>query len=699
LQQLIFAAVLAVALGFFYLSIRRSVWMLAQGTSVDADRLKHPLARIESVLVYFFGQKKVAERRQSMHHLWIFWGFLIITIGTGEIVIAGLVPGFSFRFIGAGPYAALSFLTDLFTFLVLVMIGFGFFRRIVLKPALIPMSMDAGIILSLIALLMITEIGYHALPLAVSGPDPSWPLSSQVARMFHGVSPATAASIAGFCLWAHVLIVLGFLNYLPYSKHSHILGSGPNIAFRQLDQPGVLPLLPLADADDIEKVGIVQTYKDFSWKSLLDGYACTECARCSTSCPAWNTEKPLSPMHLIHDVRDDMKERGGLEFEIARLRQRGVANGQIKALEEKVAGLPALVGERVKEDVLWACTTCGACQQECPVFIEHPLKIMQMRQNLVMLQEKVPSDLVRTYTNLERNSNPWGIGRDKRFDWAEGHDVPTLAEKPDAEWLFWVGCAGSYDDRIKKQTLSMVKILKSASVDFAVLGVEEGCTGDPARRSGNEMLYQDLARQNIETLNEHKVRKVVTACPHCLHTIKNEYPQLGGHFEVYHHTQFIRELLETGKLTPVNDVAARNVTYHDSCYLARWNDEVAAPRDVLKRLPIHGGLVELERKGKQGFCCGAGGGRMWMEEKIGSRVNRNRSEEIVATGAAAVAVACPFCNIMVTDGVKDLGADEKMKVQDIAEMVAETLPDIVKARATTAPPQEPTEFMSDSADA
>src|SRR6185369_13484983 len=333
-----------------------------------------------------------------------------------------------------------------------------------------------------------------------------------------------------------------------------------------------------------------------------------------------------------------------------------------------------LIGGRTTEDVLWACTTCGACQEVCPVFIDHPEKIIQMRQNLVLVQEKVPTDLARTFTNLERNGNPWGIGADKRIDWADGLGVPTLDDRPDAEYLLWVGCAGAFDDRIKKQTRALVEVMREGGVDFAVLGLEEGCTGDPARRSGNEMLYQMEAQQNIETMNSKKVKKVVTACPHCLHTIKNEYPQLGGNFEVRHHTQLIRELMAAGKLQIDPDKSqGQSVALHDPCYLGRWNGEYDAPRSLLDRVPTKAGRVELPRNRENGFCCGAGGGRMWMEEKIGTRVNHNRVDEVLASGVDTVATACPFCTIMLTDGVNDRNAADKVQVLNVSELVARSM--------------------------
>jgi Fe-S oxidoreductase len=543
---------------------------------------------------------------------------------------------------------------DFFCGLVLALIGFAFFRRIVLQPRLIPMSRDAAAILSAIGLLMISYFG-----------------------MRYG-----SETIVDVSWWVHVVILLAFLNYLLYSKHSHIIAALPNIYFRNLGQRGVLPKLNM-EADDMAATGVVQGWKDFTWKSLMDGFACTECARCSNFCPAYNTGKPLSPMQVVHDLRDDLKfrmpDRGPLDVLLEKFQHGESAEAQAAEKEKP------LIGGRTTEDVLWACTTCGACQEVCPVFIDQPEKILQMRQNLVLVQEKVPSDLARTFTNLERNGNPWGIGADKRMDWADGMNVPTLDDKPDAEYLLWVGCAGAFDDRIKKQTRALVDVMREGGVDFAVLGLEEGCSGDPARRAGNEMLYQMQAQQNVETMNTKKVKKVVTACPHCLHTIKNEYPQLGGNFEVRHHTQLIRELVAAGKIVMDGDKLSPApgangtsgkpaITFHDPCYLGRWNGEYEAPRAVLDALPSGAaGRVELPRNKEHGFCCGAGGGRMWMEEKIGTRVNHNRTDEILATGAETVATACPFCTIMLRDGVQDRNAGDRVQVLNVSELVAKSM--------------------------
>jgi Fe-S oxidoreductase len=697
MKRVLFAALLFGSLGLFAWTLRRFGRQILAGHAVESK--DSVIGRLASVVKFFFGQKKVVEKATipavrwqavvtaigSRYHVLIFWGFIVITIGTGEALVQGLFPSFSLAAILPGALArALWSVMDVANLVVLSLIVFAVFRRVVLRPRLIPMSRDAGAILGAIAALMVTHLGMHALRgVAVGEPEPGLPISGVLARALSGVPAAAAAIIAEALWWIHVIVVLGFLNYLLYSKHSHIIAALPNIYYRNLGQRGILPKLNL-DADDITQTGVVSEFKDFSWKSLLDGFACTECARCTNECPAFNTGKPLSPMQVVHDVRDDMKsrlpDRGPLDRLLERF-QHGAAAA------DKAGEVIPLVGVRTSEETLWACTTCGACQEVCPVFIEQPEKIIQMRQNLVLLQEKVPPDLARAFTNLERNGNPWGIAADKRMDWAQGKTVPTLDDKPDAEYLLWVGCAGAYDDRIRKQTLALVEILKEGDVDFAVLGLEEGCTGDPARRSGNEMLYQMQAQQNIEKLNAKKVKKVITACPHCLHTIKNEYPQLGGNFEVRHHTQLIRDLVATGKVQiDPTKTQGKSVAFHDPCYLGRWNGEYDAPRDVLDAVPTGSPRIELPRNREHGFCCGAGGGRMWMEEKIGTRVNHNRVDEVLASGADTVATACPFCTIMLTDGVNDREAAEKVQVLNVSELVARSMKRKQEIEAAASPP-------------
>ncbi len=653
--------------------------------------------------IYFFGQKKVAEEgpqhRTSKHHLFIFWGFLIITIATVDILVSGVVPSISLHLLPAILYQPLYALIDVMNLIVLLMIAWAIARRTIVKPRLIPWNLDAGLILGAIGSLMVTHFIYHGYEVAASitaGDGASWymPVSSLVGKMLAPLPFDAAERGHMFGYWLHILIVLTFLNYLPYSKHIHLLGALPNIFARNRSERRMD--LPKINLEDETQWGVGK-FEQLSWKSLLDTYACTECARCTNYCPAYNTGKNLSPMQLVHDIRYDMLDHVGLRDKIADLEKQIVAledystsrgfdtahphpdlayaREQLAATRAEHDGMAKLTGGRVAEDTLWACTTCGACQEVCPVFIEHPLKIIQMRQNLVLEQEKTPGELQRTFRNMERQSNPWGIANDQRMDWAKDLHVPTIEDNPDPEYILWVGCAGAFDNRIIKQTRAMVKILDAAGVDYAVLGHQEGCTGDPARRAGNEMLFQALAETNIETLNSHHVKKVVTSCPHCLHTLRHDYPQFGGDFEVVHHTQLIDHLYKEGKLksesSPVD-----TITYHDSCYLGRWNREFEAPRDVIAAVGAPGGIKELTRSKKHGFCCGAGGGRMFMEEHEGERVNLNRTDEIIAAGVEAVAVACPFCNIMLTDGMKQRNVDDKIQVLDVAELVAASIPDV-----------------------
>ncbi len=686
MKQIAFVLVFIAAHALFVWTLMRRIRILKR--CKPEDRLDHMGDRVMSIVRFFLGQGKVVERVAyqrkpgvtSFHHIWIFWGFLIISVGTIEIFFSGISGGrIDLSFIGATPYRFLKLTIDGFNVIVLAAICFAFLRRIVIKPRLIPLSPDAALILGGIGGLMITHYGFHAFHFVAAGQAEAWAvdsplaISAHLARVFQNTPAETAHLVSEVNWWGHVLILLTFLNYLPYSKHVHIITSGPNIFTRRLGQRGILPKMNIAEAEDIEKIGIVGGYKDFTWKSMLDNFSCTECGRCSNFCPAFNTGKPLSPMHLVHDIKHEALERGQLESTLEDAAKKG-ATDLVTRIKAQLEEMEPLIGGRIKEETLWACTTCGACQEVCPVFIEHPEKIMLMRQNLVMLQEAVPTDLARTFKNMERNSNPWGLAPDKRLDWMDMVEggVPTIEEKPDAEYLLWVGCAGALDDRIKKSTVSLVEVLKEGGVSFAVLGAEEGCVGDTARRAGNEMLYEMQATQNIETMNGYKVKKVITACPHCLHTIKNEYPQLGGNYETFHHTQILKQLVDSGKIQ-VERPAAKSMTFHDPCYLGRWNGEYDAPRALLGKASGEGSVRELDRSRQHSFCCGGGGGRMGQEGHIGDRGNPDRIKEVIASGAEAVGVACPFCTVMLEDGVKDLGAEEKVQVVDVAQVIAKSM--------------------------
>jgi len=717
------ALMLATALGFFAKTMYSMVRAAARGGADIRPRLDQIPARVASVVIYFFGQKKVAQEgplhQTSKHHLLIFYGFLVITIGTVDLLVSSIVAPLALENLLPGLlYAPLVLGIDMMNLLVLTVICWALFRRIVLKPSLIPMNLDAGLILGAIACLMLTHFlthGFEAAAAITTGAEiHAGPVSAAVGHALAPVSPEAAEIGYQWAYWVHFAIVLIFLNYLPYSKHIHLLGALPNIFTRNLSERKLD--MPKLDLEDENQWGVGRI-EQFSWKSLIDNYACTECARCSNYCPAYNTGKNLSPMQLVHDLRYEMLDRDEARVAIDDLTAQKAAlekavgddehsdkkdkldavTTSLKAAQKRYDDMEELVGGRVQESTLWSCTTCGACQEVCPVFIEHPLKIIQMRQNLVLEQEKTPGELARAFRNIERQSNPWGIGNDKRMDWAKDLDVPTIEDTPNPEYLLWVGCAGAFDQRIQKQTVSMIQILNAAKVDYAVLGHREGCTGDPARRAGNEMLFQMQAEANVEELNDAGVKKVVTSCPHCLHTLRHDYPQFGGEYEVVHHTQLIDALMKDGKLVPGTEKnGVSKVTFHDSCYLGRWNNEYDAPREVLNRLPIADGVVEMARNKRHGFCCGAGGGRMFMEEH-GERVNQNRTKEAIDTGADTVAVACPFCNVMMTDGTKELGVEDQVQVLDVAELVARSLPSAVSAEPPAAEPapEAPPEATAD----
>jgi Fe-S oxidoreductase len=470
----------------------------------------------------------------------------------------------------------------------------------------------------------------------------------------------------------------------------HLVFAWPNLYFFRRRRYGLPPRI---DFEKTEKFGIDRV-QELPWKSLLDSFACTECGRCNSVCPAHATGKPLMPMKVLHDVKVNLRDRNAAD--ILRFRDdRGrllpgagesaftprtplVSETEIDRAGPGVVradGGYAAIDGQVHVDELWACTTCAACVQACPVLIDSvPGTLIGLRQNLVMMESRFPQEATNAFKGLETKGNPWGLGPDRRLEWAEGLDVPLMSEQGgrEVEYLLWVGCAGATDPRARKTNQALVRILKAAGVDFATLGTEERCNGDPARRLGNEYVFAELAKENVETLKPYRFRKVLVTCPHCLNSLGKEYGEHGGHYSVVHHSQLLSELLAAGRV-PL-DLAASSqelVTFHDPCYLARYNDTVAEPREVLTRIGVK--PVEMGNSGKTGFCCGAGGGRIFLEERIGKRVNIERTEQALATGASTVAVGCPFCMTMMTDGTKAKGVDEKVKVKDLAELVAERL--------------------------
>jgi len=661
-ESILFALVLVAALTAFALNARRLIGYLRLGR--PENRFDQPASRLGAVLRIAFGQTKLLrEPLAGLLHFFIFWGFVILLTAVAEGIGEGLVSGFSLAFLGP-LYPPLTVLQDLVGLLVVVAVLGSLFRRLAAPPQRLRVEghakWDAVLILGLILLVMLTMFGQNAARQLLAGDSAPQGARLVSAALAAWMGPQQASDVEPWYhafFWAHMLAVLAFLNYLPYSKHLHVLTSIPNVYFSNLGPRGALRPINLMD-ESLPRYGVADI-EDMTWKQLLDGYTCTECGRCTAACPANGTGKLLSPKKVIVDIRARTMEKAPV-LKAAN----GGATGDAVLSHQ-------LLDNFVTEQELWACTTCMACMQECPVMIEHVDAIVDMRRALVLNESRFPEELKTTFSNLERNFTPWAFSHASRADWAEGLDVPLMAEKKEAEYLFWVGCAGSYDSRYQKVSRAFVTLLKLAGVDFAMLGAEEKCNGDPARRMGNEYLAQTLINENIETLKKYRFQKIVVTCPHCLQSLGREFRQFGGTYDVVHHSVLLRELVTQGRLQLSQEQQSR-ITFHDPCYLGRYHEEYDAPRDLLDRIP---GAVrqEMPRARDRSFCCGAGGGRMWMEETEGTRVNTERSREALATGADVVATGCPFCMTMLSDGVKAADEAERVEVKDIAELLLEAV--------------------------
>jgi Fe-S oxidoreductase/nitrate reductase gamma subunit len=653
------AVLLVLLAAITYFSVR--AWQLYRMLRLgpNENRIDNIPERVRGVLSYVGAHTRMFRNVYSgILHVFIFYGFVVLLTAIIEAFGQGIFPGFNLALIGGDTWIA--FLQDLFAVLVLVGVSMALINRLIIRPRQFHESneVDALIILGLIATIMIGMLGQNAARVAQGGdPSAAWrPVSSAIARAFESFGWQGPAAIVPHEVfyWMHILGVLAFLVYIPSSKHLHIFVAIPNIFFRKLAPKAGAQLDPI-DLEHAEHYG-VSTVTQWSWKNLLDLYSCTECGRCQEQCPAFLTGKPLNPKMIIVDARENLYQT---------VRDAPGAKGTTATPQ------PKLIGEAIKEDEIWACVTCGACQQECPVLIEHVPKIIDMRRSLVLEESRFPKEAQGALRSIETQGNPYGLPRAQRGDWAKGLDVKTIDEKPDAEYLYFVGCAASYDEANRAVARAFVGLLQKAGVDFAILGANETCNGDPARRIGNEYLYQTQAEANIAAMNGARVKKVIASCPHCFNTIKNEYPQFGGAFEVIHHTQLLASLVKDGRLKPTIAIDGK-FTYHDSCYLGRWNGIYDPPREVVEAIP-GAELVEIERHRKRGFCCGAGGGRIWMEEKIGKRINHERVEQTLRTQAPRVATACPFCLTMFRDGISAKGAESQLEVRDLAQYLADSM--------------------------
>jgi Fe-S oxidoreductase len=677
-----------VGLGFFLRTLygRARALMSTRWT----DLFDNIPARIQALLVFGFGQKKFLidqrERSAGWMHFFIFWGFTILGVRVMTAFAQGWF-GFDFHLplLGVdmlgGPYLLLKDLIEVF---VLVSISYALVRWLILHPHRLygfrpaedrlagQSHWEAIVILCCIGGIMLTDLCFEA-GRYIAHPDVAYiaaergwtPVASTCATVLAPIGSSAATMLAEAGWWGHNLLILLMLNLLPLSKHFHIITGLPNTFFRKLEPLGALSKMDLENGTTFGTSHIDQ----FTWKQVLDMYTCTECGRCSSHCPATLTGKPLAPRQLLLNLRDYLYETQD-ELIAKRVAATKLEEGaELPEVGKNVVGDESVI----HDEVLWSCNTCRACEEACPVMIEYVDKIVDMRRHLVQEEARFPAELTRVFKGMETQSNPWGLGSEKRDAWAEGMDVKRMADHPDAEYLYYVGCSGAFDDRNKKTTVAFTKILQRAGVDFAIFGKDELCTGDSARRLGNEYLYQQMAQRLVEQLNGANVKKVIVNCPHCFNAIKNELPQFGGTYEVTHAAELVQQLLKDGKIqVKQNGLANQAVTYHDSCYYGRFNNEYDSQREIIKA--VTGKMPnEMERHGRASMCCGAGGGRMWIEEDADKRVNLMRTEQALETNPQVVAVSCPFCMAMIGDGLKAKDVEDKVQALDVMEMIERSL--------------------------
>jgi len=645
-------------LGLFILSFWRQhyrLWRLGK----DENRFDQVGKRVKTLLAVTFGHLRFwKEPYPGTMHFLIFWGTLFIFLGK-------IVRIFSYPLGLTNPPQHIFFLASFISEIggILVLIGgcLAIIRRYIIRPSRLETKPDKSLIFIWGFVLLMTGYltkGYRIAAIGVPAPQDwlSWAPISYLISNFTLILPTEPLN--ELLIWHRVLIhaIPAFILFtyviVSHSPLKHLFLSPLNIYFRSLKPKGVID--PIPNFEEAETFG-VREISEFTWKQLLDLEACTNCGRCQDVCPAHLSQKPLSPRRMTQNLKEHLW-REGSKFLSTPSDQR-----QSEAIIEKTVG----------EDELWACTACMACEEVCPVYIEQIGRNIDLRRYLVLMETKFPSGLKPVFKNLMNSQNPWGMGRGLRAEWAKSLRAGILSKGAERGILFWVGCAGSFDDRNINVAISLVSILKSIGISFWILGTEEGCCGDPARRTGNEYLFQTHAKANIEVLQKYVVKQILTMCPHCFHTLKNEYPQFGGEFQVIHYTQYLSELLSKGKLRltkPINKV----ITYHDSCYLGRANQIYEAPRRILQSIPGLK-LVEMKQHGNRSFCCGAGGGRMWLEEHIGTRINQMRTDQAIQTNATLVGTACPYCLTMLGDGIKERGKAETMFVSDLSELIEQAM--------------------------
>ncbi|HWR08193.1 heterodisulfide reductase-related iron-sulfur binding cluster [Sporomusa sp.] len=651
----------AIAIGFFIYGVYRRLrlWRLGR----PENRWCHLRDGIQDSIVYGFGHKRLLQESYPGYmHLLIFWGFAFLVLAT---MIVAIHADLGFPIYQGFLYLFVKFTANLFGLLAVAGIMLAAWRRYVLKPRGLDNQTEDAITLSLILSILVTGFLLQAVRMAAV-PDPwaGWAFAGKwLAVLFAGLDGPALVKIHQLLWWFHAVLVMVFFGYFPYSKLFHILLVPLNHLLRKRGNTGVLEPIDFED-ESLESYGKGQL-SEFSWKTLFDTDVCVRCGRCQDHCPAFVSGKQLTPKGMIQAFKGHMEAAGRAKTQIT-----AAGSETAAASEFSPAAGTTLIGGVIAEEDLWSCTTCRSCEQQCPGFIEHVDKIIEMRRNIVLMENPFPAEARQAFRNMENNGNPWGIGSSSRADFLKSLGVPTYEDNPAADILYWPGCSGAFDARSRKVSQALVRLLQAARVNFAILGNAEKCCGDSARRLGNEYLYSTLAMENIEVMKAYGVKKILTQCPHCFQVLKKEYPQLDGNFVVVHHTEFLLELVKAGAL-PLNSLAGKTVTYHDSCYLGRYNQIYTQPRELLAAVGLS--LRELPRSLEKGFCCGAGGGRMWLEERSGEAINMIRAQEAAAVNTDMIASACPFCLTMLGDGIAALAGEETGTTLDIAEILEQAL--------------------------
>ncbi|NOX32500.1 MAG: 4Fe-4S dicluster domain-containing protein [Deltaproteobacteria bacterium] len=656
-KSVLMVVVLVLAFGYFFTKVKRlyQIMMAVDGSPKPfVDRLQE---RIKVLFTDIFLQTSVRRKPlPGLAHTLIFFGFLAIQPHSIELMVKGVFPVFDIGNIFPGLYTAYLSAADILAFFVLVGFAYALYRRLIIQPDYLTLGRDANLIILFTCIIIVSFHFVNAFQQMMIPLEPGsfsyagvFPVSGILASIFGLGALSGKGLFIGYEIfyYIHISTILGFLIYIPGSKHLHLLAAVPNVFFKRLDFEKSIKKTDIED-EEAETFGLGRV-SEFNWKNVLNLYACTECGRCEELCPASGTGKPLSPKKIIHDLKVELLNQSGL-----------LLNNHKDEIHPIMGD-----GSCVTDDVLWACTTCRSCEDICPVSNEHLNFIFEMRKHQVLMEASFPPEMQETFNNMENQSNPWGFASDSRALWCKDMEVPVMAEKTKADVLWFVGCAGSFDDRGKKISRATARVLQKAGIDFAILGPEESCNGDMARRAGNEYLAQMMIRQNVATFARYQFDLILTGCPHCYNTIKNEYPDFGADYKVVHTSGYFDTLIKEGRLDiRSNDFGT--LTFHDSCYLGRWNNIYEPSRNILEKT-CAGSLVEMDRTRNKGFCCGAGGARMFMEENIGERINNKRAQQVVESGAETVASACPFCATMLNDGIMETNND--IKVMDIAEIL------------------------------